>query len=365
MPLTSIHHLHKEFPHSTPLVDINAEIGKGEVISIIGPSGTGKSTLLRCLNLLEKPTSGEILIDGECVTDKKYKPHLLRRRMGMVFQSFNLFAHMTVIENIMAAPITLLGLSRQEAYDRGMALLREVGLADRALRYPDELSGGQRQRVAIARTLAMEPDIILFDEPTSALDPTMVGEVLAVIRNLAKRGLTMMIVTHEMKFAKDVSTRVFYMDEGVIYEEGTPQQIFDHPQREKTRQFIHRLKVLEEYVESRDYDFIGINSHIENFGRRHMMEQRTIREAQVVFEELCAQTILPRLGDDICIYLTLEFSEEANAAEMFIRYNGPAFDPFADEEDLSVLLIKNAAADIRLELVDEPPYTNGIRIRLK
>ncbi len=363
--MITIRHLRKEFENATPLIDVNAEIKKGEVISIIGPSGTGKSTLLRCINLLEKPTSGEILIDGEAITGKKCKVHLLRRRMGMVFQSFNLFAHMTVIENIMAGPVTLLGLSRQEAYDRGMALLREVGLADRALRYPDELSGGQRQRVAIARTLAMEPDIVLFDEPTSALDPTMVGEVLAVIRKLAKRGLTMMIVTHEMKFARDVSTRVFYMDEGVIYEEGTPQQIFDHPQREKTRRFIHRLKVLEEHVESRDYDFIGINSHIEDFGRRHMMEQRTIREAQVVFEELCAQTILPRLGDDIRICLTLEFSEEANAAEMFIRYNGPAFDPFADKEDLSVLLIKNAAADIRPEPVDEPPYTNGIRIRLK
>ncbi|MCQ2771019.1 MAG: amino acid ABC transporter ATP-binding protein, partial [Clostridia bacterium] len=194
-----ISHLRKEYPDATPLKDVSVDIYKGDVISIIGPSGTGKSTLLRCVNLLNVPTSGQIFVDGEEITAKGCKVNLLRRKMGMVFQSFNLFNNMTVIDNIMKAPVELLGMSRQEAYDLGMELLAKVGLKNQALRYPDELSGGQKQRVAIVRTLAMKPEIILFDEPTSALDPTMVGEVLSVIKSLASEGLTMMIVTHEMK----------------------------------------------------------------------------------------------------------------------------------------------------------------------
>ena len=204
-----ISHLRKEYPNVTPLKDVNVTVNKGDVISIIGPSGTGKSTLIRCINLLESPTSGEIWVDDQCITDKKCNLNKVRQKMGMVFQSFNLFGHMNVIENIMAAPRALLKKSKQQAYDDGMRLLRTVGLADKAFNYPDELSGGQKQRIAIARTLAMEPEIILLDEPTSALDPTMVGEVQAVIRDLARQGLTMMIVTHEMRFAREVANRVF------------------------------------------------------------------------------------------------------------------------------------------------------------
>ena len=207
--MIKIEHLRKEYPNVTPLKDVSVEINDGDVISVIGPSGTGKSTLLRCINLLEKPTSGHITIDGQEITDPKCNVPMLRRKMGMVFQGFNLFGHLTVIENIMLAPMDLLGKSKQEAYDTGMQLLRTVGLAEKALNYPDELSGGQKQRIAIARTLAMDPDVILLDEPTSALDPTMVGEVQAVIRDLAKTGKTMMIVTHEMGFARAISNRVF------------------------------------------------------------------------------------------------------------------------------------------------------------
>ena len=215
--IITIKHLRKEYPNVTPLKDVNTEIRRGEVISIIGPSGTGKSTLLRCINLLEKPTGGEIFIDGVQINAPNTDVPLLRRRMGMVFQSFNLFNNMNVIENIMAAPVDLLKMPKQDAYNKGIELLRTVGLADKAQSFPNELSGGQKQRVAIARTLAMNPEIVLFDEPTSALDPTMVGEVLNVIRSLAKQGLTMMIVTHEMRFARQVSTRIFYMDQGIIY----------------------------------------------------------------------------------------------------------------------------------------------------
>jgi polar amino acid transport system ATP-binding protein len=225
--MITVRHLKKAYSNAVPLTDVNLEVKKGEIISVIGPSGSGKSTLLRCINMLEKPTSGEIIVDGEMITAKGADIFRIRRKMGMAFQSFNLFSHMMVIDNIMLGPVDILKMSRQEAYDEGMRLLTSVGLAEKALSYPDELSGGQKQRVAIARALAMKPEIILFDEPTSALDPTMVGEVLSVIRTLAQEGLTMMIVTHEMKFARDVSTRVLYMDEGVIYEDGTPEQIFE------------------------------------------------------------------------------------------------------------------------------------------
>ncbi len=236
--LIRVEHLKKQYPNVTPLEDITTDINKGDVISIIGPSGTGKSTFLRCLNLLETPTSGTITVSGTVITDKKCDVSKVRQKMGMVFQSFNLFSNLSIIENIMAAPVKLLGLSRQDAYNEGMTLLKRVGLEEKALNLPEELSGGQKQRVAIARAIAMKPDIILFDEPTSALDPTMIGEVLAVIKALADEGMTMMIVTHEMQFAKAVSNRVFYMDDGGIYEEGTPEKIFETPQREKTRRFV-------------------------------------------------------------------------------------------------------------------------------
>ena len=361
--MISIQHLRKEFQQSVPLRDVNAEINKGDVISVIGPSGTGKSTLLRCINLLETPTSGKVFIDGEEITAKGCKVHLLRRRMGMVFQAFNLFPNMTVIENIMKGPVELLGKSRQEAYDRGIELLRQVGLADRALRFPDELSGGQKQRVAIARALAMEPEIILFDEPTSALDPTMVGEVLSVINELARQGHTMMIVTHEMKFARNVSTRVFYMDQGEIYEQGTPEQIFDHPQRERTRRFIRRLKAFEEHIETRDFDFIGINTRIENFGRSNMMDQKTIMGAQSAFEELCVQTILPRLIEPD-MRVTIEYSEETGHAQMRVYYNG-GFDATEGMDALSEKLVEKAAFEIEHIGSEDENYSDCIKIKLK
>ncbi len=245
--MISIQHLCKKFDDVIPLQDINAEIKKGDVISIIGPSGTGKSTLLRCLNRLEEPSSGKILMEGQDLGKKECNLPLLRRKMGMVFQNFNLFPHMNILENIMYGPVKVLKHSKKDAYAKGMQLLRTVGLEDKAENYPDELSGGQKQRAAIARTLAMEPEVILFDEPTSALDPTMVGEVLSVIKNLAREGMTMLIVTHEMSFARKVSNRVFYLDQGIIYEEGSPEEIFDHPKKERTQQFMQGLDRMKSY----------------------------------------------------------------------------------------------------------------------
>lgn len=352
--MISIRHLCKQYPDVTPLRDINLEIKKGEIISIIGPSGTGKSTLLRCINLLETPTKGEIVVDGVITTDKKCKVNQVRQKMGMVFQSFNLFAHKSVIENIMMGQVDLLGRSRQEAYDRGMELLRNIGLADKAFSYPDELSGGQKQRAAIARTVAMEPEIILFDEPTSALDPTMVGEVLSVIRRLAGQGMTMMIVTHEMKFARDVSTRIFYMDQGEIYEDGTPEQIFEHPKRERTRIFIRQLKVLHVEKISRDFDFPAFMTRLEEFGRKQQFSQRQIYAMQLVVEEVLMQKLLSAAGEaeERNISLDVEYSEREDLAQMRFSYNGYSFHPFGDEEDLSDRIIKGMSKEMEHKFVD-------------
>ena len=359
-----IEHLRKEYPTAVPLKDVNVEIHKGDVISVIGPSGTGKSTLIRCINLLDKPTSGKIFIDGEEITAKGSDVARIRRKMGMVFQHFNLFPHMTVIENIMASPMDLLGKSKQEAYDKGMELLRKVGLADKALNYPDVMSGGQKQRVAIARTLAMEPEVILFDEPTSALDPTMIGEVQAVIRDLAKQGTTMIIVTHEMKFAREICNRVFYMDEGGIYEDGTPEQIFDHPQKERTRQFIRHLKVLEYPISSKDFDFIGMNTQIEEFGRKHRISQRTIYRMQAYVEEMCAQILLPQMKDLFDMLVTIEYSEEKDEADVVIRYGGEALDPMQTDNELSLLLAKKATTEITYSYAPEEKRGNTVKARL-
>ena len=239
--MISVTHLRKSFNGVPVLKDVNAEIGKGEVISVIGPSGTGKSTFLRCLNRLETPDGGSIVVGGIDVTAPRADLAAVRRKMGMVFQNFNLFGNLDVLGNVTAAQCDLLGTSREDATRKALELLGRVGLADRAEALPDELSGGQKQRVAIARALAMDPEILLFDEPTSALDPTMVGEVLAVIKDLAKTGMTMLVVTHEMGFARDVSTRIFYMDEGVIYEDGTPDEVFSRPQKPKTVEFVGRV----------------------------------------------------------------------------------------------------------------------------
>ena len=349
MSLIKIEHLRKEYPGVTPLKDVSAEINKGDVISVIGPSGTGKSTLLRCLNQLEEPTSGRITVDGEVITDPKCNISLVRRKMGMVFQSFNLFANLDIIGNVISAPVGLLKIPEKEAREEGMRLLKRVGLAEKAYNYPDELSGGQKQRAAIARAIAMHPEIILFDEPTSALDPTMVGEVLAVIKGLARDGMTMMIVTHEMKFARDVSNRVFYMDEGGIYEQGTPEKIFTSPAKENTRKFIKRLRQLTLEIGSYNYDHIGFVSRIDSYGRDNMIPTKIIRNMQLAFEELVSQNIIGKLEhceNGLPVIIEAEYSETDGNAEMTIRYGGDRYDPCAEGDELSSMIIKNIASSV-------------------
>ncbi|MFD3273620.1 amino acid ABC transporter ATP-binding protein [Paenibacillus dendritiformis] len=239
--MIEIRDLHKSYGELNILKGLNMTIEQGEVVVVIGPSGSGKSTFLRCLNLLETPTAGEILFEGMKINDKKHDINATRAKMGMVFQSFNLFPHMSVMDNITLAPIKVKGKSKAEAEETAMDLLKKVGLADKASAYPDQLSGGQKQRIAIARALAMEPHVMLFDEPTSALDPEMVGEVLEVMKSLARDGMTMVIVTHEMGFAREVGDRIVFMDGGHIVEQGPPQQLFSAPQHPRTQEFLGQV----------------------------------------------------------------------------------------------------------------------------
>lgn len=343
MSLIEIRNLRKEYsPDVVPLKGVNADIEAGEVISIIGHSGTGKSTLLRCINRLETPTSGQIIVDGVDVCAPGTDLARLRKSMGMVFQSFNLFPHKMAVENIMLPQQSLLGKSAREAYEEAMKQLERVGLADRARQYPDELSGGQKQRVAIARALAMHPQILLFDEPTSALDPTMVSEVLSVIRDLAGTGLTMLLVTHEMRLARHVSNRVFFMTDGEIYEEGSPEQIFEHPLREGTRNFIFRIRSWTCILSPSSRDFHGMTGSLEKFCKDQFLGRRQAMNCQLAVEELVVSFLLPaieRAGQG-AFQLTLFAGEEGAERKLMIDCSG-----FPEGKKIFDELLKNIPAE--------------------
>lgn len=342
-----VEHLSKTFDRVAVLKDITIEIKKGEVIAVIGPSGTGKSTFLRCLNLLEQPGGGSIIIKGVDILRRKADVPKVRRKMNMVFQSFNLFSHLTALENLTLGQTKLLGMGRPEAEKKAMEFLRMVGLAEKAASLPEELSGGQKQRVAIARCLAMEPEIILFDEPTSALDPTMVSEVLAVMRRLVREGMTMVIVTHEMDFARDVANRVLYMDEGVIYEEGTPEQIFENPQREKTRAFINRIRSASFHVDGPDYDLYALHAEFELFCEKQILSRKTRHNVRLLLEELMIihAPLLKKTSMDI----TLAYSERKDLLELILESSGEAPNPLDKSrlpDDLGLKIINSLAEEI-------------------
>jgi polar amino acid transport system ATP-binding protein len=351
--MIKVEHLAKRFGDLSVLRDVTTEIRKGEVVSIIGPSGTGKSTFLRCLNLLELPSGGSIYIDGVDVLDSKTDIAMVRQKMNMVFQSFNLFSHLSVLENLTLAPIKLRGLDQQAARTKALDLLRLVGLAEKAEHYPDELSGGQKQRVAIARCLAMDPEVILFDEPTSALDPTMVSEVLSVIRRLAKDGMTMLIVTHEMEFARDVSNRVFYMDEGLIYEEGTPEQIFGNPQKDKTRAFVNRIRSYHCRISSPDYDLYAMNAEIEAFCEKHILPRKTRYNLALLVEEL-----LEIHGSELRkapLELTVAYSEKTETIDVICERTGEWNSPLESKgllDEFGLNIIKHLAEAIDYQVAD-------------
>ena len=335
MSLIEIKGLRKEYADALPLDNLSINIEEGEIISIIGPSGTGKSTFLRCLNRLETPTAGSILVDGVDVCDPKTDLTEVRRKMGMVFQSFNLFAHKTVVENIMMPQQDLLGVSAKDAYTEAMRQLERVGLEGKARKFPGELSGGQKQRAAIARALAMKPKIMLFDEPTSALDPTMVSEVLSVIKGLAGSGLTMLIVTHEMRLARDVSSRVFYMDGGGIYEEGTAEQIFEHPQKDATKRFVFRIRSYEYTLTAAEHDLIGLLGGLEEFCGRQFMSKQQAANCLLAAEEMCNAYLLAALdtAKDASVTLRTFVGEQSGEMTMEAEYAGFPDDPFAQAKD--------------------------------
>lgn len=336
------------------LDDVSASIGEGEVVSVIGPSGSGKSTLLRCINRLEQPDSGRILIDGEDILAPGAEVPRIRRKTGMVFQSFNLFDHLTVLDNLTIGPVRILKQARQDAEARGCELLRMVGLAEKALSLPRELSGGQKQRVAIARCLSMQPKVMLFDEPTSALDPTMVSEVLAVIRRLTREGMTMLIVTHELSFARDVSSRIFYMDERGIYESGPPDQIMRAPQKEKTRVFINRLRSFHYRIENRDYDGFAMNAEIETFCEKHFFSRRMTHHIQLAIEE--ALSLYFAHADPGEITLMLSYSETAGTVQIQFddqRAPGAFLEASEAQDDLALTILKGIVHDIVWEQTAE------------
>ena len=356
--MITIKHLSKQYinPDGTVfkvLKDVNCEINPGEVISIIGPSGTGKSTFLRAINLLDPPTGGEILFDGENILAKGYPLNKLRQKMGMVFQSFNLFEHLSILDNVTFAPMKLHHLDRRQAEEEAMAMLRKVGMAEKADAMPSDLSGGQKQRVAIARCLAMHPEVILFDEPTSALDPTMVGEVLSVLRQLASEGMTMLIVTHEMKFARDVSTRIFFMNEGIIYEEGTPQQIFENPVHSATKAFVQRIRKVVFEVDGPDYDMLGVHSQMDAFCNKYHIADKGVAAGRIV--DLVAEKVMPTAYP---YTLRLTYSELNDVASLDVM-----------KERLEASPLQGAVAGVAEELrrlcreIVEEPTTRGFRVK--
>ena len=351
IPLLSISHMKKSYGNLDVLRDINTEVHRGEVISIIGPSGTGKSTFLRCLNLLEQPTSGSIVVDGEDILTKGYPVNSLRKKMGMVFQSFNLFEHKTVLENVIFAPCELRHEPEEEAREEGLALLRKVGLAEKADVYPSSLSGGQKQRVAIARALAMKPDVILFDEPTSALDPTMVGEVLSVIRQLAKEGMTMLIVTHEMKFAHDVSTRIFFMYDGYIHEDGTPEQIFENPVHSATKAFIQRIRKEVFEIQGPDFDFLGMHSTMGAFCHKY-----GIADKLETAERLTDQMLDGPMAQYRPITVRITHSEQSGVTALDFMVEKMTDTPLTDAQRAEL------STDCRQ--VIEEPTKRGFRVKL-
>ena len=355
--ILEVQHLSKKYEEAEPLKDINCTVRRGEVISVIGPSGTGKSTLLRCSNRIEKPTSGKVIIKGEEMTDDPKTIRRIRRDIGMVFQSFNLFSNMTVMGNLTLGPVTLLGKTEEEARKKALELLDTVDLSGLEHRWPDELSGGQKQRVAIARALAMEPELLLFDEPTSALDPRMVDEVLYVIRKLAEQGNTMLIVSHEMRFAENVSSRIFYMDQGLILEDGTPQQIFHSPEHRETKAFIQRLRSWEHTIESADIDFASVIGEIAEFASRVFFNHRQVYALQQIFEEAVAGDLLRR--DDVFpIDVAITSRENGDDCVLELRYRGPDHDILDADDEYSAAILRFLADDSVHE------YSDGINRQL-
>ena len=340
--------------------NLSLTINDKETVGIIGPSGTGKSVLLKCIMMLTKPSSGRIFLDGDELTTEGAVSSDLRKRIGMVFQYFNLFEHLTVVENVMSGLTDLQGADAQTAYEEAMKLLRHVGLADKAFAFPSKLSGGQQQRAAIARTLAMKPEVILLDEPTSALDPMARGEVETVIRMMAEAGHTMVIASNEMELIRQTCSRVIFLHDGGVYEEGTPEKIFDNPERTQTRRFVQALRVLELNVNSSDFDFIGLQTTLTEYAYRNGVPSQLLYRLQSVLEELFAMVII-QPKEENRMHISLEYSNAAKNLSGVVRCSGRKIDPDDPFAFLSWPIIKKRVSEITLEDIDDGEYTNLIR----
>lgn len=346
--------LSKSFGELSVLKNVDLAVERGQRIALIGPSGTGKSVFLRSVAMLEKPDSGHVYVGETDITQRGVNLNLVRQKMGMVYQGFHLFSHMNVLDNITFAPIKVCKQSRREAEQKAEELLTMVGMHSKIRAMPDTLSGGQKQRVAIARCLAMEPDILLLDEPTSALDPAMTAEVLAIIRKLAQTGLTLLLVTHEMSFAREFAERVLYMDELGIYEDGTPEQIFDTPKRPKTIAFIDRLKIFEEKITTAGFDIVGMNARVEVYFERYGLARKRLNSLQLLLEELLVlllRELYTQTEPDIKI--AVQYADNKKTVELEITYGSECYNPLKiDGDDLGVMLIRGLCAEIAHEYVD-------------
>ena len=349
MSLIEVRGLKKSFGATEVLKGIDLTVEKGDRIAIIGGSGCGKSVFLRSLTLLEKPSAGQIFIDGREITGKGANVDEIRQSMGMVFQKFHLFSEMDVMDNLCLAPVRLRGMSRKDAEEKAMELLSQVGLSSMAHRWPEGLSGGQQQRIAICRCLMMEPKVLLFDEPTSALDPPMVGEVLAVIRMLAKRDMSMLIVTHEMNFAREVANRVLFLADGGIYEQGTPAEIFDDPKRKKTIEFIQKIKYFSFEINDQEFDLMELQGGIQNFGEKYGLSQKNVYRLQICTEELVYEMLNGsyETADKVEVNVDISYSESKGTTGLSITSGGKKFNPFEQEDDgLGVTILKTMAKSI-------------------
>jgi polar amino acid transport system ATP-binding protein len=359
MSLIQVEHLSKSFGSLEVLRDVSLTVEEGECIVIIGGSGCGKSVFLRLLDLLETTDAGRIIIGGDEITAKGANVNRIRQKMGMVYQGFHLFEHMDVLDNLTLAPIRLRGEAPEVAKQKALELLKMVSLESRKHAMPKVLSGGQKQRIAIARCLAMEPQIMLFDEPTSALDPTMVGEVLATMRMLAKRGMTMIVVTHEMAFAREVGTRILYFDEHGIYEQGTPEDIFDHPKKPKTEAFIHKMKYFSQKIDRRDFDLMQLQGGIWGFAVKYGIGDKFARRLQLCAEELIYEMLSGAVAGDEAVNLdiNISYSELDKSIQLELTCDGREYNPFLvpedDEAHLGVTILRNVAQEISYTFQNE------------
>lgn len=360
--MLKINHLTSKVNDVVLIDDLSLSVNKGDVIAVIGPSGSGKSAFVQSLNHMITPESGEIIFDGKNIIDPSAFGPDTRMKMGMVFQEYNIFPHMTLIENAMFAPVRKKGLSKQEAYENGMKCLRKVGLGGKALSYASELSSGERQRAEIARTLAMEPDIIIFDDPTSSLDPIMEREVEAVIMDLAKDGTTMIVATNSLRLAKSVATRVLVFSKGKIYDEGSPKEIFDNPKKIFTREFIGGLKSLEIEIDSKDHDHIRFVNEIDVFALFYRLSSKMTNHVLSIFEET-GIILLERLSEPRIYYRFESINEEE--LHISISYNGDVFNLNDSDEFVSMSIINSAGEFLGHEVLDDPIYKNKVVYRVK